>query len=367
MTNEQTPATSDRPSSWHPPTPLDWEVEFSRAPTPMEWLAEPLLPVKRHITLAGPAKAGKSLFVAEMAACIASGQSFLGFPVTRSIVVYLDFENSPEEDVTPRFRAMGFGPGDLEGLHYFSYPDLRPFDTAGGGNELLALLKEYEPGLVVIDTASRTIAGKENENDTWAAFYRHTGMLLRSRGIAMVRIDHTGKDRSKGPRGGSGKIADVDGVWILDRPTKNSHLRRLTCDSTRWVNETNVLDVEVRTTPRLHHALATKKAGSSAVRVMEISDLLDRKGFPQDLSDRDTKDVLKALAVRLSTENRGRVVKERKQRLEDSGVPTIAASPGAAIPRTVPPAPGGHAWGFMSLAPRGTCRGRRTRTGQNAR
>ena len=360
MTNEQTRATSDRPSSWRPPTPLDWDVEFSRAPTPMEWIAEPLLPVKRHITLAGPAKAGKSLFVAEMAACIASGQSFLGFPVTRSIVVYLDFENSPEEDVTPRFRAMGFGPGDLEGLHYFSYPDLRPFDTAGGGNELLALLKEYEPGLVVIDTASRTIAGKENENDTWAAFYRHTGMLLRSRGIAMVRIDHTGKDRSKGPRGGSGKIADVDGVWILDRPTKNSHLRRLTCDSARWVNETNVLDVEVRTAPRLHHALVTKKVGSSAGRVMEIADLLDRKGFPRDLSDRDTKEALKALDEPLSTEGRGRVVKERKRRLKTSGGATIAASPRTATTRSVPPPPGGHTWGFMSLTGRGTCRGRRT-------
>ena len=367
MTNEQTPATSDRPSFRHPPTPLDWDDEFSRAPTTLEWIVEPFLPVKRHITLAGPAKAGKSLFVAEMAACIASGRSFLGSPVTKSTVLYLDFENSPEEDVTPRFRAMGFGPGDLEDLHYFSYPDLKPFDTEEGGNELLVLLEKYEPGLVVIDTASRTIAGKENENDTWADFYRCTGILLKTRRIAMVRIDHTGKDPSKGPRGASGKTADVDGVWILDRPAKNGRFRRLTCDSARWANNTNVLDVEVRTTPRLHHALTTKKAGSSAVRVMEISDLLDRKGFPQDLSDRDTKAALKALDEPLSTENRGRVVKERKQRLEDSGVPTIAASPRAATPKTVPPAPGGHAWGFMSLTPRGTCRERRTKTDQNAR
>ena len=361
MTNEQTRATSDRPSSWRPPTPLDWDFEFSRAPTPMEWIAKPFLPVKRHITLAGPAKAGKSLFVAEMAACIASGRSFLGFPVTRSIVLYLDFENSPEEDVTPRFRGMEFEPGDLEDLHYFSYPDLRPFDTAGGGNELLVLLEKYEPGLVVIDTASRTIAGKENDNDTWAAFYRHTGMPLRTRGIAMVRIDHTGKDPSKGPRGASGKTADVDGVWILDRPTKNSRLRRLTCDSSRWVNETNVLDVEVRTAPRLHHALVTKKAGSSAARVMEIADLLDREGFPQDLSDRETKDALKALGVRLSSDNRSRVVKERKKRPKKSGITTSAVSPLAATPKDVPPPPEGHTWGLMSPTGRGTCRGHRTR------
>ena len=361
MTNELTPSASDRPSSWRPPTPLDWDVEFSRAPTSMEWIAEPFLPVKRHITLAGPAKAGKSLFVAEMAACIASGRSFLGFPVTKSIVLYLDFENSPEEDVTPRFREMKFEPGDLEGLHYFSYPELKSFDTERGGNELLVLLEKYEPGLVVIDTASRIITGKENDNDTWAAFYRHTGMLLKTRGIAMVRIDHTGKDRSKGPRGASGKIADVDGVWILDTPAKNSHLRRLTCDSSRWVNKTNVLDVEVRNTPKLHHALVTKMAGSSAVRVMEIADLLDREGFTQDLSDRDTKDALKTLGVRLSTDNRSRVVNERKQRLEKSGITTSTVGPRTATPKSVPPPPEGHTWGLMSPTGRGTCRGRRTR------
>ena len=231
---------------------------------------------------------------------------------------------------------MGFGPGDLEGLHYFSYPELRPFDTAGGGNDLLALLKEYEPGLVVIDTASRTITGKENENDTWAAFYKYTGMLLRSRGIAMVRIDHTGKDPSKGPRGASGKTADVDGVWILDRPTKNSHPRRLTCDSSRWPNKTNVLDVEVRTTPKLHHALVTKKAGSSAARVMEIADRLDREGYSQDLSDRATKDALRDLDEPLSTDYRSQVVKERKRRLKTSGSATTTASPRTATPRNVP-------------------------------
>ena len=354
MTNEQTRATSDRPSSWRPPTPLDWDVEFSRAQTPMEWIVEPLLPVKRHITLAGPAKAGKSLFVAEMTACIASGRSFLGFPVNRSNVAYLDFENSPEEDVAPRFRAMEFGAGDLEDLYYFSYPDLGSFDTEGGGNQLGVLLEEYEPGLVVIDTASRTITGKENENDTWAAFYKHTGMLLRSRGIAMVRIDHTGKDPSKGPRGASGKTADVDGVWILDKPAKNGRLRRLTCDSSRWVNETNVLDVEVRTTPRLHHALANKKAGSSEERIMEIADLLDRKGLPRGLSIRDTRDHLKALDVRLSTENQSRVVKERKKRLKELGDVTVAVSPRMTTPKRVPPPPEVHAWGFMSLTGSGT-------------
>ena len=112
MTNEQTPATSDRPFPWRPPTPLDWDDEFSRAPTTLEWIVEPFLPVKRHITLAGPAKAGKSLFVAEMAACIASGRSFLGFPVNRSSVAYLDFESNAKPAC--RITLDYFDEGDAE-------------------------------------------------------------------------------------------------------------------------------------------------------------------------------------------------------------------------------------------------------------
>jgi hypothetical protein len=57
---------------------------------------------------------------------------------------------------------------------------------------------------VVIDTVSRAIDGEENSNDTW----------LNQLGIAMIRLDHSGKDETKGMRGGSAKSGDVDAVWL---------------------------------------------------------------------------------------------------------------------------------------------------------
>jgi hypothetical protein len=66
-----------------------------------------------------------------------------------------------------------------------------------------------------MDTASRTIQGKENDNDTWIDFYNYTGKILKSLGIAYIRIDHTGKNSNAGPRGGSAKMGDVDLVWYL--------------------------------------------------------------------------------------------------------------------------------------------------------
>ena len=38
----------------------------------------------------------------------------------------------------------------------------------------------------------------------------------------MVRLDHTGKDQTKGQRGGSAKYGDVDAVWKLTEVVKGS-------------------------------------------------------------------------------------------------------------------------------------------------
>ena len=68
---------------------------------------------------------------------------------------------------------------------------------------------------VVIDTLSRVCEGDENSNDTFNNFYKHTGVALKSRGIALLRLDHSGKDEAKGMRGASAKTTDVDVVWQL--------------------------------------------------------------------------------------------------------------------------------------------------------
>ena len=57
--------------------------------------------------------------------------------------------------------------------------------------------------------------GQENDNSTWNDFYNYAGVAMKRRGIAYLRLDHVGKDESKGPRGGSAKMGDVDLVWKL--------------------------------------------------------------------------------------------------------------------------------------------------------
>jgi hypothetical protein len=159
-------------------------------------------------------KTGKSLVVLEMAACITAGVPFAGLDVERSHVLYVDKENDPG-DIIDRLKTMGFTPGQLDWLHYKSFPPLPGLDSNDGGHELLELALRHDVALVVLDTMARTVNGPENDADTYRDYATRTGTLLKAAGIAVIRLDHAGADTSRGQRGSTAKNDDVDVVWEL--------------------------------------------------------------------------------------------------------------------------------------------------------
>ena len=211
---------------------LDWHEVWADQ-TEEEWIVEPLLARRRLVALYSAPKVGKSLLMLEIAAHIAAGKEVLGATPPGPIrTLYVDFENDPFGDVRERLRAMGFGPDDLENLCYLSFPNLGKLDTERGAAELLAAIKHYRCEVVVVDTVSRSIEGDENENDTWLAFYRHTGLALKREKVALIRLDHAGKDEKRGQRGGSAKSGDVDAVWRMS--TAGEDTFDLECEAQRF-------------------------------------------------------------------------------------------------------------------------------------
>lgn len=242
-----------------------------------EWIAEPLIAARRGTVIYSAAKAGKSLLTLEVCANVATGRPNLGYPAQPPRhVLYVDFENDPLGDIRPRLQAMGFAPADLdEHLHILSFPNIAAFDTDRGSRELLAAAIHYKSDLVVIDTTSRAIEGEENSNDTWLAWYRHTGLKLKQRGIAYVRLDHTGKDASKGQRGGSAKSADVDSIWFLKQVTDTRV--ELTCDASRFPIAEKHLALRRETSPLRHVAtIDTYKD-----KITELYEQMEAKGVPK--------------------------------------------------------------------------------------
>lgn len=293
---------------------LDWQGLWTDT-AGEEWILAPLLPARRLVSVYSVPKLGKSLLMLEIAVGISRGVKTLGFDVPRPRrVLYVDFENDPKADVRSRLQAMGYGPDDLANLVYLSFPPLTSMDSAAGGRQLLNVVKAYNAEVVVIDTVSRAVEGKENENDTWLAFYRHTGLSLKKAGVALIRLDHSGKDPSRGQRGGSAKSGDVDAVWHLKRVDEMTF--SLQCEDARFPlsEEERKIILRRRSEPHLHHEVIRSGDARSSMGVSEVAAWLDEQGLPNDLSVRVAAEKFREAGNRASQEVIAEACRQRKKR-----------------------------------------------------
>jgi hypothetical protein len=215
---------------------VDWDQIWDE-PCDVEWIVEPILGARKGTALYSPAKVGKSLLALDMAVKASRGFGMFGYPslCQPRRVLYVDYENDVRTDVLGRLKAMQHSSDELTNLIYLPFPSLAPLDTDHGGQELLDIVEAYRAEFVIIDTASRSISGPENDNDTWNNWYRFTGMRLKESGLGYLRIDHAGKDPQKGMRGGSSKSADVDAVWRLQESSNDPGLLSLRCEVSRFL------------------------------------------------------------------------------------------------------------------------------------
>lgn len=257
---------------------LDWEALWADD-TEEEWIVEPLLAARRLVALYSAPKVGKSLLMLELAAGMADGRPLLGNPPTEPIrTLYVDFENDPRGDVRSRLESMGYRPEHLANLCYLSFPTMGKLDTATGAEHLMAAISHYRCKVVVVDTVSRSVEGDENENDTWLNFYRHTGLRLKQAGISLIRLDHSGKDETKGQRGGSAKSGDVDAVWRMSKT--GEELFTLVCEAQRFAFTDKVVDLQRLDEPHLHHRRTMDKRREIE---SEILPKYAEAGIPRDV------------------------------------------------------------------------------------
>lgn len=201
--------------------PVDLHALMTSEPPTEEWCVEPVLAARKLTGIVSRRGVGKSLLALDLAARKAAGLPVLDQPAgPPTHVLYLDQEMGPD-DLWERLNDLGWTPDHpafetmAAHLHYYQLVDLPPLDTAEGGEALEELVDQHNAELVVIDTVSRVVEGDENSNDTFQALARHTEIRLRRRGVTLARLDHLGKDATKGSRGASSKEDYVDIVWQL--------------------------------------------------------------------------------------------------------------------------------------------------------
>jgi len=203
------------PLSVEAPSYIDWS-SLGEAGTATSWCIDNWIERGDHVSLVGPAKVGKSLLALDAAASKVIGGSFLGTDLAEGRVLYLDYENKVEV-VCERLVAMGFDLADLSGLSYECFPQTGPLDSAPGALAVLKRVEETGAELVVIDTLQRVLTGDENNSQGVRDMYRLLSMPLRARNVAVLRLDHLGKNDRSTARGSSAKGDDVDQSWVLTR------------------------------------------------------------------------------------------------------------------------------------------------------
>lgn len=284
--DELVPVTLDEPEAVRAEVPryIDWEALWAKDTAQADWLYEDVLARGRGHAFYAAHKLGKSLFLLWVCLQLAKRPD--------CVVVYLDFEMT-EEDVLERLEDMGATPADLARLKYALLPALPPLDTAEGGAALDRWIEEVQrdhPGchvVAVIDTTSRVISGRENDSDTFIAFYRHTGMLLKRRGVTWARLDHAGKDPDKAQRGSSAKGDDVDLVWRMTRVQAGVQLAHHGVTRIGWAPDRvtfNIVNDPLR-------YVAVQQAYPAGTK--DLADLLDTLDVPVDTSANKAAGILR--------------------------------------------------------------------------
>ena len=246
---------------------IEWQSFWESDQTDTEWLVEPILAKTRGHALYAGAKSGKSLMLLEIAAALATGKQVLNQAAGAPIhVLYVDYEMSAQ-DIKDRLEAFGYTPSDdLSHLHYVLLPSIGGLDTAEGAKTIIDAVHHYGIELVVIDTTARAVEGAENDADTLRAFYRWTGLALKSKKCTYIRADHAGKDTSKGQRGTSAKNDDVDVVWRFTKRGADNILLEATHRRMSWIPEK--VEIELRDTPQgLRHSTIQDKPSMQALHM----------------------------------------------------------------------------------------------------
>lgn len=282
--------------------PLDW-AELEKAPT-VEPVIPDLLYKGESGSLVAQGGTGKSLLMFDISVSLALGRPVLGAPAANPTkVVYLDMEN-PRGALVARLRSMGLDLPDVpDRLMFLSFPSLAPLDTPEGGRMLAAAAQLHEPELIVLDTISRLVEGKEDSADTWRDLYRYTMLPLRAQGRTVLRLDHQGHDTAKGARGSSAKRDDVDVAWIMKRSGNNIELK---LDKGRGLHHPEKVELYRHQKPLRHlPAVAGGKVG-------ECLEALDRLGVPLNTTRDEAASILRTNSYQFSNGVVGAALKARR-------------------------------------------------------
>lgn len=192
---------------------------------PIKWLIEPLIPEEGFIGLCGASGTGKSFIALDWAMCLSEGKPWLGvYPVQQCPVVYVAAEGG--RGIQQRVRAWmeHYGYQDLPAIYFLLNPlYIREEGTVEAFLEVLEE-KDIWPGLIVLDTLSRSFGGgEENASADMGTFVDRMTYLAKKRYMAALVVHHLNATGSR-ERGHTSFKSGLDAMYLCEAekgPTGN--------------------------------------------------------------------------------------------------------------------------------------------------
>ena len=189
-----------------------------------QFLIEGVLPETSSLTcLYGKHGSYKSFVVLDMSLCLSHGTDYHGHKVKQQNVLYVSGEGSGGlwKRIIAWHKHNGIDDISDNFSVYETSINLRSDIERSEFIQAIQTLKN-KPDIIVFDTLSRCFGdAEENSNSDMSAFVRSCDCINEQVNSKIIIVHHSGKDASKGARGGSALAAAVD-TEILIKSEKDN-------------------------------------------------------------------------------------------------------------------------------------------------
>jgi len=188
---------------------------LTKEPKPVNWVLSNIIEAGSLTLLFGPPGSGKSLIALDWGFCIPLGLDWHGLKSTQCPVAYFAAEG--HSGLSRRLKALEHkyslhAPAQL--LVSTQPVDLlQPAQVENLGKEL----DSQGIKLVIIDTLHRSFTGNENDSQDMGRVFHNIDRYIRSTGIAVLIVHHSGHQGTERSRGSSAIRAAMDAEFQADR------------------------------------------------------------------------------------------------------------------------------------------------------
>ncbi len=248
--------------------------DFSTDTLP-QWLLPYLLYEQQIGVCYAPPGSYKTFTVLSLALLLAYGMTLHGRKLYARNVIYVAGEGGTMLSIRKRAWLHHHGlPIKNDRLSILPRP-VQLLDPAEVG-EFIRAMRPYNPGLVVLDTLSTCIAGaNESAPEVMTAAIEATKRIRDELGCAVLIVHHPGKDESRGARGHSSLLGNVDTMWLIGKTAGNGTIT-LTVEKQKDAPVAKPMHFAV-----LHQALPVhdrygEQITSCVVRELSVSDTSEK-------------------------------------------------------------------------------------------